>query len=210
MCTPGTVQVKIAKEELDERFPLPKPAGARSTSSTMNHSGHLMVVSERESTARPADFCPVLAQSRLSQWIRLAPCISRVTNSSTLPILTASHHFILIDSEDDDDLFFKMNLRKEFDPSLPRAGRSGRSRCLKVGDGVGIAYSVRYSEVVIKTVGFAPDSCIQSYRYSSFRLVQLHYISSFLAWTSSIQLVQEHSCLSGDHPRFSCCFPYSV
>ncbi|KAK0226869.1 hypothetical protein EDD85DRAFT_976139 [Armillaria nabsnona] len=58
--TPGTVQVKATKEELDERFPLPKRARPHSTSSTISHLGHSMVVSERARAAYLANACPAL------------------------------------------------------------------------------------------------------------------------------------------------------
>ncbi|PBK80399.1 hypothetical protein ARMGADRAFT_1092284 [Armillaria gallica] len=60
MRTPGTAQVKATKEELDERFPLPKCARPRWTSSTISHSGHSMVVSERARAAHLANACPAL------------------------------------------------------------------------------------------------------------------------------------------------------
>ncbi len=60
MRTPGTAQVKATKEELDERFPLPKRARPRSTSSTISHSGHSMVVRERAREAHLANACPAL------------------------------------------------------------------------------------------------------------------------------------------------------
>ncbi len=63
MRIPGTTQVKPAKEELDDRFPLPKRARTRSTSSTISHSGHAMVVSERARAARLANACPALNAS---------------------------------------------------------------------------------------------------------------------------------------------------
>ncbi|SJL17968.1 uncharacterized protein ARMOST_21539 [Armillaria ostoyae] len=56
MRKPGTAQVKIATEELDERFPHPKRGSPRSTWSTLRHSGHSMVVSEQ----RLANACPTL------------------------------------------------------------------------------------------------------------------------------------------------------
>ncbi|PBK80367.1 hypothetical protein ARMGADRAFT_1040105 [Armillaria gallica] len=60
MCKPGTAQIKAAKEELDERFPLPKRARTRSTSSAISHSGHSMVVSERARATHLANACPAL------------------------------------------------------------------------------------------------------------------------------------------------------
>ncbi len=60
MRKPGTVQVKTTKAELDERFPLPRRATTRSTSSTISHSGYSMVVSERARAARLDNACPAL------------------------------------------------------------------------------------------------------------------------------------------------------
>ncbi|PBK80066.1 hypothetical protein ARMGADRAFT_93406 [Armillaria gallica] len=96
MYTPRTVQVKITKEELDERFPLPKPAGVRLTSSTMNHSNYSMVVNERESKAHLANLSPVLAHVVLlngSDWRRPSPAlpaIHRYQSSQSLAILSPS------------------------------------------------------------------------------------------------------------------------
>ncbi len=58
MHKPGTAQVKTAKEELDDRSPLPKQVRTRSTSSAISHSDHSMIVSERARAARLANACP--------------------------------------------------------------------------------------------------------------------------------------------------------
>ncbi|KAK0432942.1 hypothetical protein EV421DRAFT_1910498 [Armillaria borealis] len=55
-----TAQVKTKKEELDERFSLPKRERTQSTSSTLSHSGHSIVVSDRARAARLANACPAL------------------------------------------------------------------------------------------------------------------------------------------------------
>ncbi|PBK85918.1 hypothetical protein ARMGADRAFT_1035914 [Armillaria gallica] len=88
MRIPGVAQVKT----VDERFPLPKRARTRSTSSTISHSGHSAVVSERARVAGLANACP--APRRLPKRNTVAPSISP---SPPLPIHTS----------DDDSLFYK-------------------------------------------------------------------------------------------------------
>ncbi len=96
MYTPGTVKVEQTKEELDKRFPLPKPAETQSISSTMNHSGHSMIVNERESKARLANLCPVVAHVVFlngTDWRRPSPAlpaIHRSQSSQSLAILSPS------------------------------------------------------------------------------------------------------------------------
>ncbi|SJL18877.1 uncharacterized protein ARMOST_22479 [Armillaria ostoyae] len=87
MRKPGTAEVKTAKEELDERFPLPKCARTHSTSSTISHSGHSMAVSERAHAVRLANACPALQcvvfPNRV-QWHRPSP-LPRSQSSPCLP-----------------------------------------------------------------------------------------------------------------------------
>ncbi|PBK62036.1 hypothetical protein ARMSODRAFT_981024 [Armillaria solidipes] len=107
MHIPGTAQVKTTKEELDERFPLPKRARTRSTSSTISHSGHSMVVSERASAARLANACPALQHVVFPngvQWRRPSPSFPRSRSSPCLP---------------SDDLFVK-KIDRDVPPPPPR------------------------------------------------------------------------------------------
>ncbi len=88
MRKPGTAQVKATKEELDERFPLPKRARTRSTSSTVSHSGHSMVISERARAARLANTCPALQRVVFPngvQWRRPSPPLPRSRSTPSLP-----------------------------------------------------------------------------------------------------------------------------
>ncbi|PBK85855.1 hypothetical protein ARMGADRAFT_1169341 [Armillaria gallica] len=83
----NAAQVETAKEELDERLPLPKRARTQSTLSTIGHSDHSMVVSERACAAHLANACPALQSVVFSngvQWrrpssslplSRLSPCL---------------------------------------------------------------------------------------------------------------------------------------
>ncbi|PBK62041.1 hypothetical protein ARMSODRAFT_1062107 [Armillaria solidipes] len=107
MRKPGTVQVETTKEELDERFPLPKRARTRSTSSTISHSGHSMVVSERACAARLANACPALQYVVFPngvQWRRPSPSFPRSRSSPCLPF---------------DDLFVK-KISRDVPPPPPR------------------------------------------------------------------------------------------
>ncbi|PBK85913.1 hypothetical protein ARMGADRAFT_1035912 [Armillaria gallica] len=88
MRIPGTAQVRTAKEELDERFSLPKRARTRSTSSTISHSGHSMVVSERARVAHLPNACPALQRVVFPngiQWRRPSPSFPRSRSSPCLP-----------------------------------------------------------------------------------------------------------------------------
>ncbi|PBK79687.1 hypothetical protein ARMGADRAFT_1172281 [Armillaria gallica] len=108
MRIPGTAQVKTVKEELNERFPLPKRARTRSTSSTISHSGHSMVVSERARAARLANTCPALQHVVFPngvQWRRPSPSFPRSRSTPSLPF---------------DDLFVKKINRDVPPPPLPR------------------------------------------------------------------------------------------
>ncbi|KAK0226854.1 hypothetical protein EDD85DRAFT_1027347 [Armillaria nabsnona] len=108
MRIPGTAQVRTAKEELDERFPLPKRARTRSTSSTISHSGHSMVVSERARAARLANACPALQRVVFPngvQWRRTSPPLPRSRSTPSLPF---------------DDLFVKKIARDVPPPPPPR------------------------------------------------------------------------------------------
>ncbi|SJL17972.1 uncharacterized protein ARMOST_21543 [Armillaria ostoyae] len=108
MRIPRTAQVKTVKEELDERFPLPKRARTRSTSSTISHSGHSMVVSERACAARLANVCPALQHVVFPngvQWRRPSPSFPRSRSTPSLPL---------------DDLFVKKINRDVPPPPPPR------------------------------------------------------------------------------------------
>ncbi|PBK80363.1 hypothetical protein ARMGADRAFT_1020928 [Armillaria gallica] len=110
MRIPGTAQVKAGKEELDERFPLPKRARTRSTSSTISHSGHSMVVSERARAARLANVCPALQRVVFPngvQWRRPSPPLPRFPRSRSTPSLQF------------DDLFVKKIARDVVPPPQP-------------------------------------------------------------------------------------------
>ncbi|KAK0190186.1 hypothetical protein F5146DRAFT_1002356 [Armillaria mellea] len=90
MRKPGTTQVKMAKEELNDRFPLPKHARTRSTSSTISHSGHSMVISERARAARLATTCPALQHVVFPngvQWHRPSPSVPPPPHSRSSPCL---------------------------------------------------------------------------------------------------------------------------
>ncbi|KAK0477161.1 hypothetical protein EDD18DRAFT_1337998 [Armillaria luteobubalina] len=111
MRKPGTAQVKTAREELDERFPLPKRARTRSTSSTISHSGHSMVVSERARAARLANACPALQRVVFPngvQWRRPSPSLPPLPRSQSSPCLPFN------------DLFVKKINRDIVPPPLPR------------------------------------------------------------------------------------------
>ncbi|KAK0485524.1 hypothetical protein EDD18DRAFT_698746 [Armillaria luteobubalina] len=111
MHNPGTAQVKTAKEEIDERFSLPKRARTRLTSSTISHSGHSMVVSERARAARLAISCPALQRVVFPngvQWRRPSPSLPPLPHSQSSPCLPF------------DDLFVKKINRDVFPPLLPR------------------------------------------------------------------------------------------
>ncbi|KAK0226828.1 hypothetical protein EDD85DRAFT_164478 [Armillaria nabsnona] len=63
---------------------LPKRARTRSTSSTIGHSGHSMVVSERVRAARLANVCPSLERIVFPnevQWRRPSPSLPRSRSS---------------------------------------------------------------------------------------------------------------------------------
>ncbi|KAK0471458.1 hypothetical protein IW261DRAFT_894432 [Armillaria novae-zelandiae] len=111
MRKPGIAQVPTSKEALDERFPLPKRTRTRSTSSTISHSGHSMVVSERARAARLADACPALQHVVFPngvQWRRLSlslPPLPRSRSSSCLPLPF-------------EDLFVK-KINRDIPPPLP-------------------------------------------------------------------------------------------
>ncbi|KAK0432946.1 hypothetical protein EV421DRAFT_1451365 [Armillaria borealis] len=108
MRIPGTAQVKTVKEELDERFPLPKRARTCSTSSTISHSGHYTFVSERPHAARLANACTALQRVVFPnevQWCRPSPSLPRSQSSPCLPF---------------DDLFMKINRDVVPPPPPPR------------------------------------------------------------------------------------------
>ncbi len=93
----GIAQVKTAKEELDERLPLPMRVRTRSTSFTFSHSGHSMVISERARGARLANACPAFQRVVFPngvQWRRPSPSLPRSQFSPCLPF---------------DDLFVKID-----------------------------------------------------------------------------------------------------
>ncbi|KAK0442513.1 uncharacterized protein EV420DRAFT_1077026 [Desarmillaria tabescens] len=97
MRKPGIAQVKTAKEELDERFPLPKRARTRSTSSTISHSGHSMVVSERARAARLATACPTLERVVFPngvEWRRPPPSLPTLPRSRSSPCLVTDDLFV--------------------------------------------------------------------------------------------------------------------
>ncbi|KAK0209929.1 hypothetical protein IW262DRAFT_499427 [Armillaria fumosa] len=111
MRKPETAQVKPPKEELDERFPLPKRARTRSTSSTISHSGHSMVVSERAHAARLANSCHTLQHVVFPngiEWRRPSPSLPPLPRSRSSPCLPF------------DDLFVKKINRDAVPPPLPR------------------------------------------------------------------------------------------
>ncbi|SJL18879.1 uncharacterized protein ARMOST_22481 [Armillaria ostoyae] len=119
MRKPETAQVKTKKEELDERFSLPKQGRTRSTSSTLSHFGHSIVISKRARAARLANACPALR--------RFSPCLPfndlfvkkidrdvpplslrKVVPSTEQRFMKAEQCFDLNESDDDDDsLLFK-------------------------------------------------------------------------------------------------------
>ncbi|KAK0226831.1 hypothetical protein EDD85DRAFT_976086 [Armillaria nabsnona] len=103
----GMAQVKTAKEELNERFPLPKHARTCSTLSIITHSGDSMVVSERARAARLANACPALQRVVFPngvQWRRPSPPFPRSRSSPCLPF---------------DDLFVK-KIDRDISPPPPR------------------------------------------------------------------------------------------
>ncbi|PBK79690.1 hypothetical protein ARMGADRAFT_1069342 [Armillaria gallica] len=121
MRIPGTAQVTTTKEELDERFPLPKRARTRSTSSTISHSSHSMVVSERARAARLANACPALQRVVFPngiQWCRPSPPLPRSRSTPSLPF---------------DDLFVKKIARDVVPrpPALKKVVRLAEQRFMK-------------------------------------------------------------------------------
>ncbi|KAK0207809.1 hypothetical protein IW262DRAFT_1529398 [Armillaria fumosa] len=114
MHEPGTAQVKRPKEELDERFPLPKRTRTRSTSSTISHSGHSMIVSERAHAAHLTNACPALQHIVFPdgvQWHRPSPSLPPLPRSLSSPCLPFDDPF--------DDLFTKPIKRDVVHPPLP-------------------------------------------------------------------------------------------
>ncbi|PBK79405.1 hypothetical protein ARMGADRAFT_136119 [Armillaria gallica] len=88
MGKPGIAQVKTAREELDERLPLPMRARTRSTSFTFSHSGHSMVISVRARGACLANPYPALQRVVFLngvQWCRSSPSLPRSQSSPRLP-----------------------------------------------------------------------------------------------------------------------------
>ncbi|PBK85931.1 hypothetical protein ARMGADRAFT_1086973 [Armillaria gallica] len=106
MHIPGTAQVRTVKEELDERFPLPKRARTRSTWSIISHSGHSMVISERACATRLPNMCPALQRVVPNgvQWCRPSPSFPCSRSSPCLPF---------------DDLFVKKIDRDVVPPPPP-------------------------------------------------------------------------------------------
>ncbi len=107
MHIPEMAQVKTVKEELGERFPLPKRARIRPTLSTTSHSSHSMVVSERARAARLANACSALQRVVFPngvQWRRPSPPLPRSRSSPCLPF---------------DDLFVK-KIDRDVPPPPPR------------------------------------------------------------------------------------------
>ncbi|KAK0184247.1 hypothetical protein F5146DRAFT_252895 [Armillaria mellea] len=113
MRKPATAKVKTVKENLDERPPLPKRVGIRSTSSTISHSGHSMVVRERAHAACLPNACPALqpiVSTNGGKWHRPSPLLPPVLRSRSSPCLPF------------DDLFVKKINRDVVPPPLPRKG----------------------------------------------------------------------------------------
>ncbi len=111
MRIPGTAQVKTAKDELDERFPLLKRARTRSTTSIISHSSPSMVLSERARAARLANACPALKRDIFPngiQWRHPPPSLPPLSHSRSLPCLPF------------DDLFVKKINRDVVPPPPPR------------------------------------------------------------------------------------------
>ncbi|KAK0471443.1 hypothetical protein IW261DRAFT_1425083 [Armillaria novae-zelandiae] len=106
-----TTAVKAVKEELDELFPLPKRVRTRPTSSTINHSGHFVIVSERARAARLANACPALQHVDFTnggQWRRPSPALPPLPRSRSSPCLPF------------EDLSVKKINREVVTPRLPR------------------------------------------------------------------------------------------
>ncbi|KAK0482906.1 hypothetical protein EDD18DRAFT_1362306 [Armillaria luteobubalina] len=85
-----TAQVKTANEELDDRFPLPKCARKRSTSSTISHSGHSMVLRELAPAARLANACPALQHAVFTNGVQWRRPSTSLPASPPLQIHTVS------------------------------------------------------------------------------------------------------------------------
>ncbi|KAK0494430.1 hypothetical protein EDD18DRAFT_341774 [Armillaria luteobubalina] len=93
MRKPGTSQVK----ELDERYPLPKRARTRSTSSTISRWVRSMVVSKRARFARLANACPALQHVVFPngvQWRRPSPLLPPLPRSRSSPCLPFDDLFV--------------------------------------------------------------------------------------------------------------------
>ncbi|KAK0226741.1 hypothetical protein EDD85DRAFT_940539 [Armillaria nabsnona] len=132
ICKPGTAKVETAKEELDERLPLPKRARTHLTLCTIGHSDHSMVVSERACAAHLANACPALQSvvfSNRVQWRRPSSSFPLSRPSLCLPFDDLFVKKIDRDvppppplrkvvplaeqSDDNDSLFFKPSPRKQ-------------------------------------------------------------------------------------------------
>ncbi len=138
-----TALVKTAKEELDERFSIPKHSRKRSTSSIISHSGHSIVVSKRARAAHQTNAYTALQSIVFPngvQWCRPSPSLPLLSHSRSSPclpfhdlfvrkidggavicppppwkaVLLTEQCFNLNESDDDDDsMFYKPSLREK-------------------------------------------------------------------------------------------------